>query len=109
MRRHTSWVGHFRGVSGSDAIATPNQVSLSCLLRCTSVQTWTLEFYFRTRVNHRAYTGALSNGQVGIVSVRLVIRRPAMSNSPRQLSIRVYTHMKFFHLKVYVFQLRGVH
>ena len=98
MRGHTSRVGHFKGVSGSDAIATPNQVSLSCLLRCTSVQTWTLEFYFHTHVNHRAYTGALSNGQVGIVSVRLVFRCPAMSNSPQQLSIRVYTHMKQFHL-----------
>ena len=80
MQRHTSRVGRFKGVSGSDAIAPSNQVSLSCLLCCTSVQTWTLELYLHTHMNHRAYTGALSNGQVEIVSVRLVFRCPAMSN-----------------------------
>ena len=98
MRGHTSRVGHFKGVSGSDAIEPPNQVSLSCLLCCTSAQTWTLELYLHTHMDHRAYTGTLSNGQVEILSVRLAFRCPAMSNSPQQLSIRVYTHMKQFHL-----------
>ena len=108
MQRHTSRVGHFKGVSGSDAIEPPNQVSLSCLLCCTSVQTWTLELYLHTHEPSSFYRHSIKRPG-GNCQRATGVPLPCNAQLAATAFHRCIYSYETFLLKMYVLQLGGVH